>query len=479
MNKSIVSSGVVKSGISQSSGREKRLRFNGSGMAAWIALALLGICGDLRAAENVNAKQVLDELDWQTLAVPLPTRWNTNLTLPQSVVKELHELAENQQDARACNALGILYANGEGVAQDQQKALGYFRRASTLSENPAYDFNILVLEGDRLALLDRAARLATEKYPPACYLQARMGMREWSAISGKLSTSQQATFGERLTGLLEQSGDLVPAKLELAEVYRTGAFGVVSDLQKTETILRALIDRQIPVAELRLAKLLVTTGRSEECYPLILSAAEKGEPEALFCAAKMYMQGDHVEVDKPRSFRCIRQAAEAGQPQAMFLHSTNLYAGLDGNPPDRSTALIWLKKAAAHPKPAPAALYHLGMTYIQGDDGLNRDLTKGQQLVRRAASLGDVEAQKRVGEWAREELEERQMMKQIFKDAGYEVPSDALLDSALNTSGSDPYPAQLSPEQARRAGERAEQDFHRMIDRERARSEYQAERGLE
>jgi TPR repeat protein len=67
--------------------------------------------------------------------------------------------------------------------------------------------------------------------------------------------------------------------------------------------------------------------------------------------------------------------------------------GVNGADPNEEEAARWFQKAADHD--SPAALFDLGTLYESGR-GVPKSLDKAKELYRRAAALGNREAQKRL-----------------------------------------------------------------------------------
>lgn len=114
-------------------------------------------------------------------------------------------------------------------------------------------------------------------------------------------------------------------------------------------------------------------------------AAMQGQEEAQYNLAECYMQGYGVQRDSIEAEKWYRKAAELGVTEAAF--KLGLFYASTGN---YGQALKYYRQAAD--KDHPEAIYNLGMLYFNGQ-GAGRDLRTAFVLLKRAATLGVVDAQ--------------------------------------------------------------------------------------
>lgn len=153
------------------------------------------------------------------------------------------------------------------------------------------------------------------------------------------------------------------------------------------TIDRELIDRADggdATAQVALArKLLKGNLASQRCGILWLQlAAEAQNPNAWAALAVCYHKGlGDLPKDERQAEACLKQAAALGHTGAahalLLLHSS---------PVDAAQTVPWLRQVAE--KKYPPAERLLGLRYLRGQ-GVEKDLTKGVDLLRYAAMSGD------------------------------------------------------------------------------------------
>ena len=162
----------------------------------------------------------------------------------------------------------------------------------------------------------------------------------------------------------------------------------------------------------------------EETFELLRQSANLGDIEAQAALGRHYLSGDGTEKQPLRGLYWLRRAAQAGEPSAQallgvtYLHGVgrallradhikaekwlhaaseqgvaqaqydlaNLYFTLDEN----EQGLLWLQKAVAQNHAQAhtllSSLYHTGR-------GVSLDDVQSMRLLRRAAELGDPDAQ--------------------------------------------------------------------------------------
>ena len=199
--------------------------------------------------------------------------------------KSLYETAAEQGDPAAAFNLAVLHETGDGVPQNKQEGLRWFRRAAEL--------------GEPRAMYNLAARLAFGGY--------------------------DADFDEakRWAEKAKASGKLDP-KLPVDDL--------IADIE-----------------EKRLMKAAFEAGKRGEYAEevrLMKCVAERGSAIAAARLGTMYMNGEDVARDDREGFRWTLRAAELGEVQSMTIVAAGYCLGR-GTAKDPRKAIAWAKKAKA------------------------------------------------------------------------------------------------------------------------------------
>ena len=187
-------------------------------------------------------------------------------------------------DADAQNSLGVMYADGEGVAQDESKAVEWYRKAAEQGHTDA-QFNLgkVYFHGDGVAQ-DRAK--AVEWYAKA----AEQGHAEaqytlgWIYEEGRVVVKNNAKSVAWLTRAAKQG--YAEAQYRLSWMYGIG-FNVTKDSAKSVVWLTR--------------------------------AAEQGHAFAQFLCGEMYFEGAGVPRDLVRAYAWLNLAAAQGDSDSRKL----------------------------------------------------------------------------------------------------------------------------------------------------------------
>lgn len=123
-------------------------------------------------------------------------------------------------------------------------------------------------------------------------------------------------------------------------------------------------------------------------------AADKGQPESLHAMGEIHFNGLGVNKDEARGVEYYKRAAEKG-----WANSSERLAGLawDGRamPTDKVKALEYARPAAEAGR--PGALFILGLAYLFGQGGVDKNPAEAAQWFRKAADLGHPQSQHNLG----------------------------------------------------------------------------------
>ncbi len=157
----------------------------------------------------------------------------------------------------------------------------------------------------------------------------------------------------------------------------------------------AAASSRLPLAALFLGQLYESgEGGSKDlaaAQRLYLQAAESGDAEAQYTLGEFFLYGrkDAVRPDFAKAKEWLTKAARSGSADAQALLAREFDSGkrFDRSPKE---AIDWYEQAAlaGHSE----ALLNLGVIYLKGDLGLQRDTARGVRLIELAANAGEREA---------------------------------------------------------------------------------------
>ncbi len=135
----------------------------------------------------------------------------------------------------------------------------------------------------------------------------RAGVDAWT--EGKFEAAIKAWQGPAARGDAD-------ALFNLGQAYKLGR-GVTKDMTKAE----AMYGKAARLGHVRAADnygiLLFQTGRQQAAIPWLQSAADRGEPRAMYVLGVASYNGDYAPKDWVRGYALISRAAAAGLPQAV------------------------------------------------------------------------------------------------------------------------------------------------------------------
>lgn len=131
----------------------------------------------------------------------------------------------------------------------------------------------------------------------------------------------------------------------------------------------------------------------DSALPFLKQAAEADKDEAMIYLGEMYYTGKSVEKDEDEAERLWRQAANAGNSTAMVL-----LGGMFLKRNDYDNAMHWLRQGSE--KGNDKAMFRLGHIYEEGHGTVRPDFDEAERLYRKAASLGNEDASKRLNRLA-------------------------------------------------------------------------------
>lgn len=345
--------------------------------------------------------------------------------------KDVARFRETYQAAQAGDgaaqfSLGLMFANGVGVAQDFAKALFWYRKAAERGI-PAAEYILAGkyasgqgVEQDLKQALTWYLRAANRGYARAIF---RLGQllnvphEEFAEDCFRIAADKglpdaQVAVGHKMIEAATEAGAALPEEaLELfvkaaengsaGAQYRVGTYfehgkiGDAPDLQQALLWYRKAARQDFPTAQTRLG-LMYAQGEGvakdiRQAFTWFSRAAEQGNSEAQYQLARMFETGTGTEADPAQAGLWYTKAAESGNPSAQ-LHIGRIR---EENNLDEEAAEWYLKAAD---QGSTEALLLLGGMYAEGR-GVVRDAGKALSCLLKASQHGAPAAYLALAEW--------------------------------------------------------------------------------
>jgi TPR repeat protein len=313
----------------------------------------------------------------------------------------LYRLAADQGSAVGQTNLGFMHANGRGGVKDDAEAVRLYRLAADQGYPRAWSNLGFMYEQGRGGLAKddaeavRLYRLATDQgYAQA---QNNLGAMYANGRGGLVKDDAEAV---RLYRLAADQGN-AQAQNNLGAMYANGRGGLVKDDAQAVRLYRLSADQGHAQAQNNLGA-MYANGRGglvkddAEAVRLYRLAANQGNALAQGNLGTMHEQGRGGLVkDDVEAVRLYRLAADQGSAIGQN-NLGNMYANGRGGVVKDDVEAVRLYRLAADQGTA-AAQANLGLMYEYGRGGLAKDDAEALRLYRRAADQGN--------DWARNALE--------------------------------------------------------------------------
>ena len=277
---------------------------------------------------------------------------------PPSYSAELVELA-NDRNADAQYYLGLCYYTGDGVMQNYEEAVKWYRKAAEQTHVEA---------------------------------QYALGMCYYDG-NGVSKDANEAVYWLRKA--VDQ--DHAKAQDALGECYFNG-FGVSEDDEKAVYWYRKSAEQGYAIAQFDLGYCYKNGFGVNQDYTEAVrwyrNAAEQGYAVAQYYLGLCYAEGKGVSQDYQEAVDWYHKAAEQGFDIAQNEMGECYYYG-HGVDQDYASAVIWYWKAAEQEN--SNAQVNLGICFAKGY-GVDQDYTEAAKWYRKAAEQGNVAAQYGLGE---------------------------------------------------------------------------------
>jgi uncharacterized protein len=305
----------------------------------------------------------------------------------------LLEEAANQGHASAQNWLGFCYKNGQGITQDDAKAVKYYRLAADHGLADA-QFNLGVCYSGKGVTQDHAQavkyfRLAADQGDASAQYNLGLCYKKGQGIT------QDYAQAVKYYHLAADHG-LAAAQYNLGVCYYKG-HGVIQDYAKAVKYFRLATDQELAAARNDLG-LCYKIGHGviqddAKAVKYFRLAADQGYAAAQDHLGHCYQNGESVTKDYTQAVKYYRLAADQGLASAQY----NLgFCYLNGHDvtKDYTQAVIYFRLAAD--QGLASAQYNLGVCYYKGH-GVIQDDAKAVKYFRLAADQGYAAAQDHLG----------------------------------------------------------------------------------
>jgi TPR repeat protein len=302
--------------------------------------------------------------------------------------------AANKGNAKAMLMLGLMYNNGEGVTQDLREAFQWYRKAADKGNATAmYKVGLMYYNGKGVTQGHREAfqwfRKAADKGHATAMLVLGVMYANGEDV---VEDDREAVKWYRKAA----NKDNAKAMLMLGLMYNSGE-GVTQDLREAFQWYRKAADKGLAGAMHMLGG-MYANGRGvaendREAVKWYRKAADKGNATAMFNLGLMYGNGEGVMQDHREAVKWYRKAADKGNAPAM-INLGVMYAQGEGVVENDREAVKWYRKAAD--KGNATAMFNLGLMYDQGED-VAEDDREAVKWFRKAANKGNATAMFNLG----------------------------------------------------------------------------------
>lgn len=264
-------------------------------------------------------------------------------------------------DADAQNSLGVRYYTGKYVKQDYSMAIKWWAAAAKQKHVKATANMGLCYQFGRGILQDSI--MATKLYKTSI----KMGNTDFLKEREELVAKKFSMFDSNL----------------LAEVYALGV-GVTKDTKKALKYYLLSAKNGNVDACLEAAKIYDRAQLYPEAFSSFSSIAAKNH-YASYKVGEYLVKGLGTKVDKSNAVSYLSQAANHNIPNAMILLGDLYYQG-DGVDKDMKKAVELYKAAAL--TGTPVACWNIGLIYVKGGNGVDKDFYSAVNWLALASKHG-------------------------------------------------------------------------------------------
>ena len=306
---------------------------------------------------------------------------------------EWYRKSAEQGYAKAQGYLSEMYFIGEGVQVDDEKAAYWARKAANQGDalgqtNVGYMYdegrgatedNLKAIEWYLLAAeqgFAEAQGLLSTVYLYEEGLENYEKARDWASLAAE----QGDALGQSSLGVIYEDGYGVPADNSTAiEWYRKAA-------AQDDARAQAMIGRMYYWGQ-------GVDEDNERAFHWASLAADQGDAWGQYIIGLIYDEGNGIAEDKSKAFKWFEKAADQKFPPGEISLGKAYLNGF-GVESDYERALYWFRNAAEWD--LPEAQYYLGVMFDEGY-GVDEDNSKAIEFYRKAANQGYADALNNLG----------------------------------------------------------------------------------
>ncbi len=302
--------------------------------------------------------------------------------------------AAEQGDAVNQNLLGVLYKDGEGVEQNDEEAVAWFRKAAEQGNASAQ--NNLGWMYDEGRGVPQSDTEAVSWYRKAAEQGEAMGQNNLGGMYAEgRGVPQSDTEAVSWYRKAAEQGEAM-GQYNLGVMYAAGR-GVTQSDTEAVSWYRKASEQGNALAKYKLGE-MYENGRGVpqsdvEAASWYRQAAEQGVALGQYKLGMMYQIGQGVAQSDAAAVSWYRQAAEQGEAWGQVLLGA-MYSDGRGVLQSDTDAVSWYRKAAKQGN--TLALCYLGEMYENGR-GVPQGYAEATVCYRRAAEQGDASGQRKLG----------------------------------------------------------------------------------
>ncbi|MBO5382704.1 MAG: SEL1-like repeat protein [Ruminococcus sp.] len=303
-------------------------------------------------------------------------------------INSINTVNPTEEELDTWNKEGMKYYQGDGVEQNYEEAVKWFRMAARKGFTKAmYNIGICYNYGEGVPENKEEAAIWYNKAAEKNYVPAQIGIAKLYLLGNGVPQDYKKHLYWLKRAAEQGSAD---AQYMLGGAYARG-LGVDKNYKEAFKWLEKGAEQGDEKSQLTIGAMVLSAGKDDdlsEYIPLAKKwyrvAAENGNLEAHFMLSSIYNhEGNFAEGDN-----LIRIAAEKGHAQSQELLGIAYYTG-DRVEQDYTKAAFWLHKAAY--QGMAYAMYVLGLCYLYGD-GVEENTETALDWIDKAAENGDQNA---------------------------------------------------------------------------------------
>lgn len=228
-----------------------------------------------------------------------------------AVAAEWYGKASDMGDVDSTCVLASMYRNGDGIPADKQKAADLYRKAADAGDSDAqYDLAFMLDSGegipsDRLLAREYFKKSADQGDTDACL-----------CIGGILYEEGDYEGAENYFLKAAMKGE-VKAQYNLGLLYIGGQLGYTDSAKASEWFSESA-EQGFVLSHTMLGSILLDSGKVSEATKHFRTAAEEGEPTAMYNLGALGLSGQ-IDADEKESISWVARAASQGFPPALEL----------------------------------------------------------------------------------------------------------------------------------------------------------------